>query len=348
MSEDEWSDGPDVVDIRNRPALQRRQCRRSTSHGEVGPVTVHPHLGACVGDQEHQGPRHPHLPHGRPRPEQGRLEVALLRAPVREERLAVVLEHGPPLDDRHALIGDGKPLDIDAEPEPVQQLGAHVPLLGVHRPDEDEAGRVRIRDALTFHRVHTHGRGVQQRVHQMVVEQVDLVDVEDAAVGRRHQTRLEPAFPMLESVLHVERTDEPVLGGGHGQLDHARTPCRAREIALGRAYQTLVAEVGGVVRIAGEPALGHDLDGWQDSGQRADGRGLRSALLTPDEHASDPRVDGVDEQRGLEGLLTYDRAERERGCVPCHTDFHWKDPQVAGPSCRAFGHVSTYTQSSQV
>jgi len=49
--------------------------------------------------------------------------------------------------------------------------------------DEDEAGGVGDGDALPLHGVPAGGCGVQQHIHQVVVQQVDLVDVEDAAVG---------------------------------------------------------------------------------------------------------------------------------------------------------------------
>jgi hypothetical protein len=97
------------------------------------------------------------------------------------------------------------------------------------------------RDALALDGVHAHRSGVQQRVDQVVVEEVHLVHVQDAAVGGSHEPRLEPAFTVLERVLHVECADKPVLGRGDRELYHPRAPGRAGKLSLGRAHPALVA-----------------------------------------------------------------------------------------------------------
>jgi hypothetical protein len=113
----------------------------------------------------------------------------------------------------------------------------------------------------------------------MVGEQVDLVDVEQAAVG--------PAeHPLLYAVLsgegrpEVERSDEPVERRSEGELDERRR-----------------AGSGGVA---------------EDRREGADGGRLGGAPLPADQYAADDRMDGADEQRLDEVVLADDRRQRIR------------------------------------
>src|SRR5207237_9209679 len=80
------------------------------------------------------------------------------------ETVGVALPMRSLLDDRDALVEVADTLHIDAEAEPVEQLRPELTFFGVHGADEDEARRMRYRDALALDRVDTHRRGVQQHV----------------------------------------------------------------------------------------------------------------------------------------------------------------------------------------
>src|SRR5919198_786825 len=66
-----------------------------------------------------------------------------------------------------------------------------------------------------------HGGGIQQQVDQVVVEQVDLVHVEDAAVGGGQQARLVGLDPLRQRPLQVQGADQPVSCGPSGQAGSA-------------------------------------------------------------------------------------------------------------------------------
>ena len=87
--------------------------------------------------------------------------------------------------------------------EPVQQLRPQVTLLRVHRPHQDKLGGMTYRNAFPLHVVASHGRGVQQHVHQVVVQQVDLVDVENAPVGRGNQAGLKAFAPGFDGLFNI-------------------------------------------------------------------------------------------------------------------------------------------------
>ncbi len=214
---------------------------------------------------------------------------------------------------RQAPAHDLGPLDrvaggrhLDGEAEAVEQLRAQLALLGVHRPDEQEARGVHDRDALALDVGPAEGGGVEQQVDQVVVQQVDLVDVEHAAVGCGQQPGLVRRDAGRERALQVQRPDEAVLGGADRQLDEAGRTRAGRERGV-RAVRALRVRRGGV---AGEAAALHDRDRRQQRGERAhDGR-LGGALLAADEDTPDGRRDGVDDEREAQVVQPDDGGER--------------------------------------
>jgi len=69
------------------------------------------------------------------------------------------------------------------------------------------------RDPLALDDVDAHRGRVEQDVAEVVVEQVDLVDVEDPAVGLREEAGSERQHPLAERPGDVERARDAVLGG---------------------------------------------------------------------------------------------------------------------------------------
>jgi hypothetical protein len=80
-----------------------------------------------------------------------------------------------------------------------------------------------VRDPVAFDVHPAHRRGVEQHVHQMVVQQVHLVDVQHAAVGAGQESGREGVFAVAQHLLQIQRSDDAVLGGADGQLDQ-RSP----------------------------------------------------------------------------------------------------------------------------
>ena len=54
----------------------------------------------------------------------------------------------------------------------------------------------------------------------MVVEQVHLIDVQQAAVGLGQQARFKGPNPLAEGFFNVDRAAEAVFGGAQGQVHH--------------------------------------------------------------------------------------------------------------------------------
>ncbi len=146
-------------------------------------------------------------------------ELVLGLRPGGDEPGRVGVERLPAADDLGPGGGVGRVADVDGQAEAVEELGPEVALLRVHGADEQEPGRVAVGDAVPLHPVHARRGRVEEGVDQVVGQEVDLVHVEDAAVGRGQQPGLEPDLAAGERRPQVERADHPLLGRAQGELD---------------------------------------------------------------------------------------------------------------------------------
>ena len=231
----------------------------------------------------------------------------LLFLPGRRKRLGVGI---PGLTAAQHLGPDGGVLDavdLDVEADAVGELRAQVALLGVHRPDQHEARRMRDRDALALDRVDAHRGCIEQDVGEVVVQQVDLVDVEDSAIGCRQEPGLERHRALAQRARHVDRARDAILSGVQGEIDDPPRTARDGQVAAARAHGALPRRRRRGTR---EGTAGHDLDLSQQRGQATHRRRLGRAARPLDEHPADRRRDGRQQERLLEALLLDDRAER--------------------------------------
>ena len=183
--------------------------------------------------------------------------------------------------------------------------------------------------ALALDGVHAHGRRVQEDVDDVVVEEVDLVDIQDVAVCLGQNAGLKTPRPFLERRLEVDGADHPVFGSVDRQLDHTHAPRRHGQRPARCPFPAVETPVLGVVGMAPEVAALDDLLVGQQARQRAHRSRLPGSLLTPNEHASDRRVDGVEHEGELHLVLSDDRREGVGVPVERHawldvTDAHWQ------------------------
>ncbi len=235
--------------------------------------------------------------------------------------MVAALEVGVALGDQHPLVGVADALNIDAQPKAVEQLRAQLAFLGIHRADEDESRRVRERHPLPLDRVHAHRGGVQQHVHDVVVEKIDLVDVKNVAIGLGEDPWFKAPGAGAQRGLDVDRADDAILGGVDRQLDDAHPALVRRQHAgVVETNPALGAKGLAVVWIAPEMAAFDHVVLRQQPGKRPHGGRLASALLAADEHPADRGHDGVEDQGQLHRVLAHDRREGED--VPVEYDAH--------------------------
>ncbi len=215
VGEDEVGDGPDVVGGGLGPSVPAGMGGRGPGQDDVGAHALRPRGDADRARRFEQVV----VDGGRAGGVQPPDELVLGLGPGVDEGGRVGVERLPAAHDLGPGGGVGRVADVDRQPETVEQLGPEVALLGVHRPHQQEPGRVAVGDAVPLHPVHPRRGRVEEGVDQVVGEQVDLVHVEDPAVGRRQQSWLEADLAPGEGRRQVERADHALLGRAEGQLD---------------------------------------------------------------------------------------------------------------------------------
>ncbi len=305
---------PYVLGEHVRPPGPGGQRGRGARHHDVGPHAVHLERGAGRRDLPQRPVPEPHRRQQLPRRDDPLPYGGLLVGPPRGEGGGVVVVGEPPPYDLDALVRLPGRGHLDGQAEAVQQLRSQLALFRVHGADQQEPCRVPHRHALALDVRGAHRRRVQQQVDQVVMEQIDLVDVQNAPVRGGQQPRLERLHALRQRPLDVEGADQPVLGGADGQLHHARGP--RSSAALVRPVR---ARRVGREGVAGEPATRHHRDLRQQRGQRTHRGRLGGALLAAHQHTADGRRHRVQQQREPQVVLTDNGRERKGGG-------HWSSP----------------------
>ena len=163
-----------------------------------------------------------------------------------------------------------------------------------------------IRNSLPFDGIDPHSRSIQQYIHNVVIQKVHFIHIQNVPVCRRQNARLKFLFPIFQGVLHVQCPHNPVLRGADRQIDN---PHMTDDRFLFRPLTAFLTPEGGIVRIAAEPAAFHLPALSQHLCQGAYRRGFRGSLFPPNQHASQCRIDDVQNQRSLHPLLSHNGAE---------------------------------------
>ena len=106
------------------------------------------------------------------------------------------------------------------------------------------------RHAFALHGVDAERGGVEQDVHKMIGQQVDFIDIEDAAMRRGEEAGLEGASSFPHRPLQIERAEDAVLGGADRQIDEGDRDFAWRMIGR-RAAGRAVAPDGGGIAVVG-------------------------------------------------------------------------------------------------
>ncbi|CAM3378446.1 hypothetical protein DEDE109153_14135 [Deinococcus deserti] len=223
-------------------SLQRGQGPRSAVQNQIGTQAPYTRVGTEGGDRREQGVRQGDSRQPLPGCVQPLTQGGLLRVPGGLKTVRVRLESHAPAHDVRALRRFPWGLDIHAQAEAVQKLRPQRSLFGIHAAHQGKAGGLLDAQAVALHPVNAHGRGVQQDVDQMVGKQVDLIDIQHAAVGCGDQAAPEPGLT-AQCGVQVQAAHHPVLTGAQGQVDKRRRlavlTCgqQRRQAARGSAFR---------------------------------------------------------------------------------------------------------------
>jgi len=167
---------------------------------------------------------------------------------------------------------------LNAEAKTVQELRAQIPFLGVHRTDQDEPGGMGKGYSFPFHGVHPHSRRIEEQIHDVIFQQVHLIDVEEVPVGVGQDTRFKSFFAFLQGVLDIEGAHQPVLGDPEGELDDSHPSPFPIQATLCLQPLTAGCAQDFSVRVTVERTALYRFRFWKQLGQGAHRRALGRSL----------------------------------------------------------------------
>ena len=146
----------------------------------------------------------------------------------------------------------------------------------------------------------------------MVVEQIDLVDIEQAPVGFGQQARFKGTNAITERLLDVNGSAQSVFRGPQWQVNH-------RHLALlgpqgFPVFEALNHVAALQIRIRGRAVVWvacHHLNPGQQVSQSPDGGGFARAPIAHDHHPADAGINHVQQKGKLHLLLADHSGERE-------------------------------------
>src|SRR5574338_540027 len=152
----------------------------------------------------------------------------------------------------------------------------------------------------------------------MVIQQVDLINVQQAAIGRGQDARLEMSLALLDGLFDIERSHHPVLGGRYRQVYKWGSALGGGQDApRGEAFLAFGAPGGWALRITTEAAVLDNLDMGQKGGQGTGGRGFSGTALATDQDTADASIHRVQNERTFHTFLAYDCSKWVNGRHIC-------------------------------
>lgn len=239
-----------------------------------------------------------------------RLVISL--GPLGSEAFGIAIKGIATLDYFDARIEIGRGGDFDGESEAIEQLRAEIAFFGIAAADEDKARGMAHADSFALDDILASGGDVEQEVHEMIFEEIDLVDVEVAAMRAREESGLVGFFAAGEGAFEIECADDPIFGGAEREVnDRDRCFVCTKFFAGGFAGEAVVAFPAFGVRVASVAAARDHGHGREEGGEGADGGGLSGPAMSEDENPTYSRVDRGQQDGPLHLILPDDRREGE-------------------------------------
>ena len=285
------------------------ECRKGASRAQHGQFTAEP-IGAERDAEARRifegGGRHLDIRQPGPGFGEHGAEVGVLAGPLPHEGGAVGIELVATHDDLDAGGNVGGCADLHREAEAVEKLRTKLPLFRIAAADQNESRRMTNAEPLSLDDIFAGGRDIEQKVDDVILEQIHLVDIEKAAMSPRQQPRLEPGLAGHESAFEIERTGHAILGGAERQVDDrnrsgplAQRPLQQRF----RAGFAMGCRFGGIAAVE---AVDRHLHGGKYGGQGADGGRLAGSAIAEHQHPADSGIDGRQRQGQLHLVLGDD------------------------------------------
>ncbi len=278
-----------------RPPFERGLCARSFEDHQIRAVTVHIQGGSQRGDGEQVAAGVRNFPNEFSSAFDFVREFFLFWHERIAESIGILLETEIALHNEDPFARIANSHDIHREGKAIQQLRSEFAFFRIHCPDQNEACRMCERDSLALDHVHAHRSGVQQNVHYMIVQQVYLINIKQAAICRCQYSRFEVPLTLLNGLLDIERSNHAVFRRGNRQV-HKRGGLYMKRKFLCIAICALLAFCapgGRFIGITTETTLINNLYFGKQRGQRTRSSGFRGAALTTNEHTADAGIHSI-------------------------------------------------------
>ena len=146
--------------------------------------------------------------------------LLLFLAPFGGEGLAVSLKRLAPAHDFNAGGKVGGRLHFKAQAKAIQQLRAQFALFRIAAAHQHKARRMAHAQALALNHVFARRGDVEQKIDEVILQQVYFVDIKKPAMGARQKAGLESLLACRQRAFNVECTDHAVLRRPQRQIDH--------------------------------------------------------------------------------------------------------------------------------
>ena len=200
-------------------------------------------------------------------------------------------QHGA--GDLHPLLGAHQLVGRQRNGEAIEQVIANVAFFGVVCGDQQGPAGVAEAEAFPFHPVFAAAHGCQHQIDDAIVQQIQFIDVEHAAVGIRQQARLEHGAAAGQGRGHIHRTHQPVFGDPQGDLhegcrDHPGGRLTADALPGGGIPLLRVLRI----EVATDAVVDiEDVDGRQQRMEATGQNGFTGAAPAGDHHAAEAWID---------------------------------------------------------
>ena len=148
-------------------------------------------------------------------------------------------------------------------------------------------------NSFSFHRVDTHGSGVQKYIYHMVIKQVDFIDIKNISIGICQNPCFKRTLSFADSRFNVQCTYHAVFRSADRKFHHFHGEHFYRRFFMVIFFMAFIAPVGPVIGVAVETAALDAPARRQKVGQRTDSRRLGRPLLPLDEHAAQLWIDNI-------------------------------------------------------
>ncbi len=163
--------------------VPRGGASRGSQDGELRAQTLKPETLGALCDSHARFVAYDHISNGGPRLPDALAENPLGSQECVAELPRVVIEIHAQLHDLHALSGREIVANENSVGEAIHQLRTKDAFLRVHGTYQDILAADHARKSVPLHAVLASRGGVENEISEMIGEKVDLIDVEDPAVG---------------------------------------------------------------------------------------------------------------------------------------------------------------------